>query len=409
MTDRCAVNSATIRAVEDNWQTNIQQLNCNLHPLETITKECKKVLKQHEKENKFPARQCYGTDCFAGNLVLKSNQLRYKDSTGDPRLFKSRLQSANLPSNLLPRFRVARMHITHQISRVLLEHEEFFTKLFADKQLKSSQLRSAVHLDFARKEVKVELQVLRVIGKAITGPWMKYFYDDETSELHHFDAFELVKKSIGNIQQWADDPLSVFSGTVDCFGDEMTMGDCLGTLPDNKILFTSMLSDCFKRTVTVLNRQYSNYFSLNIDDKLKEETRSAKVHNIYAEQIMGMFSAMKALKTNATVDYISCAIRARKNHAVNYLMNMNEEDREELMTKARQFARKDRVFKRKTQKALEDEIRRRYEVKVQKGVDADHRKLVNQLKKGKRTTADFPEQKEMKKIYTVHIHCSSHE
>ena len=44
----------------------------------------------------------------------------------------------------------------------------------------------------------------------------------------------------------------------------------------------------------VLERQYTKYFdSVDIKEKLKSETKSARLHNIDAEEVMGMFSAVK--------------------------------------------------------------------------------------------------------------------
>eukprot|EP00745_Piridium_sociabile_P031362 TRINITY_DN51909_c0_g1_i1.p1 TRINITY_DN51909_c0_g1~~TRINITY_DN51909_c0_g1_i1.p1 ORF type:complete len:176 (-),score=30.14 TRINITY_DN51909_c0_g1_i1:226-753(-) len=41
MTDRAAVNQSTIQRVNASWGKSLNELNCHLHPLETITTECK--------------------------------------------------------------------------------------------------------------------------------------------------------------------------------------------------------------------------------------------------------------------------------------------------------------------------------------------------------------------------------
>ena len=50
---------------------------------------------------------------------------------------------------------------------------------------------------------------------------------------------------------------------------------------------------CIQTNVDVLEHQYRKYFDVDITEKLKEETKSANTHNIDAEEVMGMFSAVK--------------------------------------------------------------------------------------------------------------------
>nr|KAI8746894.1 FAM200A-like protein [Biomphalaria glabrata] len=50
MSDRAAVNYPTIRIVCDIWQKPLNELKCNLHPLDTIASRCKTELKTMETE-----------------------------------------------------------------------------------------------------------------------------------------------------------------------------------------------------------------------------------------------------------------------------------------------------------------------------------------------------------------------
>ena len=55
--------------------------------------------------------------------------------------------------------------------------------------------------------------------------------------------------------------------------------------------FNAMMKECLQSVIAVLERQYSKYFDINITAKLREETASARSHNMDAEELMGMFSA----------------------------------------------------------------------------------------------------------------------
>ena len=54
---------------------------------------------------------------------------------------------------------------------------------------------------------------------------------------------------------------------------------------------SAMMTSCLQAVIDVLQSQYAKYFTLDIDEKLCEETVSVRLHNIEWEEIMGMFSA----------------------------------------------------------------------------------------------------------------------
>ena len=81
LTDRVAANHAAIAKLEEMWGKHLNELNCHLHPLDTIATSCWSALKSLEEKK----GQLYGKDCIAGNIVLQMNKFRYKDGKGDPK------------------------------------------------------------------------------------------------------------------------------------------------------------------------------------------------------------------------------------------------------------------------------------------------------------------------------------
>ncbi len=71
---------------------SLNELNCHLHPLDTIATATKSAIKQHETER----GKLFGKDCLAGNIVLQVNKFRYKDGKGDPKGFKTFLHDEGL-------------------------------------------------------------------------------------------------------------------------------------------------------------------------------------------------------------------------------------------------------------------------------------------------------------------------
>ena len=105
---------------------SLNELNCHLHPLNTIISSCPSSLKNLETVK----GQLFGKDCLAGNIVYQVNRLRYKDGKGDPKGFKVFLDDEGLPRGIIPRYRGNCLHILFHICGKFNEHYEAFLKVF---------------------------------------------------------------------------------------------------------------------------------------------------------------------------------------------------------------------------------------------------------------------------------------
>ncbi|XP_023819113.1 uncharacterized protein LOC105357363 isoform X2 [Oryzias latipes] len=144
LTDRVAVNHATICQLEEAWGVSFNELNCHLHPLETIARSCRSTLKDAETVR----GSLFGNDCIAGNIVLAVNKFRYKDGKGDPRGFVSFLERSGLPKGLLPRYRGNRLHVLFVICQQLMYHYDLFLNFFSTGTVSCGGLQSAILSDF---------------------------------------------------------------------------------------------------------------------------------------------------------------------------------------------------------------------------------------------------------------------
>ncbi|XP_065662531.1 uncharacterized protein LOC136085171 [Hydra vulgaris] len=118
MSDRVATNHATIAKLNLVWQKSLNELNCHLHPLDTMTSSCKSSLKALETSK----GKLFGRDCIAANIVVQLNKLRYKDAKGDPKGFVTFLDQHELPRGLLPRYRGNRLHMLFHTCGILIHH-----------------------------------------------------------------------------------------------------------------------------------------------------------------------------------------------------------------------------------------------------------------------------------------------
>ena len=252
MTDRCAANDAALRIVDSVWKN----------------------------------------DSMADNIVYQMNRLRYKDGKGDPKGFVTFLERNNLPKGILPRYRGNRLHILFHIAGVLIEHHSALTELLRSGTSLGG-LRSGIYQDFTNEVGKHELQVLGILGRHLTGPWMRKFYTSAEKEINHIDGIRVVQDVLVSLREMLQDPAKILTATTDFFGVEIVVDGTLSkprSLPPHPEC-SALMKSCLQAVIDVLERQYSKYFALDITDKLREETASARSHNIDAEEIMGMFSA----------------------------------------------------------------------------------------------------------------------
>ena len=108
------------------WGKNLNELNCHLHPLDTVATAIKVSLAQCGPET----GQLFGNDCIAGNLVLQINKFRYKDGKGDRKGFVTFLYDEGLARGILPLYHGNRLHILFHTCGKLFEHHHLFLIFF---------------------------------------------------------------------------------------------------------------------------------------------------------------------------------------------------------------------------------------------------------------------------------------
>ncbi|XP_065680983.1 uncharacterized protein LOC124817617 isoform X1 [Hydra vulgaris] len=166
MSDRVAANHATVTKLNTLWQKSLNELNCHLHPLDTMTSACKSSLKVLET---FKGK-LFGRDCIAANIVIQLNKLRYKDGKSDPKGFVIFLDKHKLPRGLLPRYRGNRLHVLFHTCGILIHNYTILkTFLFSGVTL-CGGLRNSLYQDFTSEAGILELCALGLIGKLLTGP-----------------------------------------------------------------------------------------------------------------------------------------------------------------------------------------------------------------------------------------------
>ena len=145
-------------------------------------------------------------------------------------------------------------------------------------------------------------------------------------------------------------------------------------------LFDRMMKSALLSVITVLERQYSRYFAINLSDVLRKETESARCHNIDAEDVMGMFSATLNHAPNATLSFLSARIRAQKNKVVDFIDLLPTDKKDSLIQLAISLGRKQCLKKRKRTAEIKKEIAKCLADRVQKKRTVERGKIERKLK-----------------------------
>ncbi|XP_065639645.1 uncharacterized protein LOC136072368 [Hydra vulgaris] len=341
MSDRVAVIHLTISKVSATWGKTLNELNCHLHPLDTIATECRSALKCLETEK----CELFGNDCLAVKIVLAMNKMRFKDGKGDPEGFVTFLDHKKLPRCIIPRYRGNRLHILFHTCFIFIKHYDDFLNFLITGTVKYGSLQAALRAAFCNATAIKQMCVLGVFGKLLSGPWMTKFYvSAEDASFDHLTGIQIVKNILETVKLCKSNPAAVFCRTTDFFG-EMLPSNVFEPITnlcciDDQVI--NMTSACLNAVEDVLIRQYKKYFSLSITETLKQETASARLHNIDSEELTGMFSECKGRSPNATTCYISCKIRSKKNRTIDYLDSLDQLSRGNVVKWSIFTARKER-------------------------------------------------------------------
>ena len=348
ITDRATVNQATIKMLNDRWSIDLNICYCHLHPLDTISSSTRSALKKAQ----ISTGTLFATDCFAANIVIALDKLRFNDGTGAPSAFKSYFRDGKLSVSEFPRYRGNRLHILYTLSGQYYCNRISLAK-FLDN-LSHKRLAHAISRDFSQDEALEQLCLLGIVGKLLTGPWLKEFYNDVTPSRGHYGAVEIIKGVISKLKYTIDQPSDILVQTHDYFGtqlpdNDLVLNDLREIIPSPR--FLNMVEVSIQASIKTLESQYKAYFNVDITPALLNMTASVPDHNIAAEQCMGLFSDLLNKSRNASLGHIAAKLVSRKNNVLNNLILMDITSRNTLISKVIDISnleRKDKISYRKS-------------------------------------------------------------
>ena len=131
------------------------------------------------------------------------NKFCYEDSKGDPKWLITFLEDNNLRRGMLPRYQGNRLHVIFHVCGILTQHYDLISHFLRHGAVSCGGLKAAILNDSNTSVTKIEMRVLGIIGKMLTGPWMTRLYTCASEQISHTEGTSIVRSVINtiNLQQ----------------------------------------------------------------------------------------------------------------------------------------------------------------------------------------------------------------
>ena len=220
LSDRAVVNHCVTQNLQDNFGPLIE-LKCNLHPLDSLASKAKTVMKEFENNAQVNGL-CFGKDAAVVNLIHGISKMKYKASTGHPSSFKTFLAKQNIPISFIPRYVGNRLHILFLLSGNIFFLQSTLLTYLKDYCPVANGLRSSLLKDIQNEVLLMELAVLGLYGKILTGPWMTHLYSSHMSNL---EAIPYLQSCVSFISTVENTPLLLWTTDQDAFNKSLDSND----------------------------------------------------------------------------------------------------------------------------------------------------------------------------------------
>ena len=387
MTDRCVVNQAAVRLINNQWIKKLNHVYCHLHPLDTIATEVKKCLRRLEEDTE--ARQLSKSGCVIEQIMNAFDKLRYADNIGDPRGFKIHLLKNGLKRGVLQSIRGNRLHLFFQQCEVHHRNKAVFNKYLHSNCPKNIDNLHRIQHDYNMSMASDQLQAAGIISQLVSRPWMCRFYRNAEKSFTFVEALIQVKNVVCSLKD-LETTRTVDSIKHDCFQKLLIKESSLWDVdPSSNVMH--LVREMARSIRLVLERQYTVHFELT-ESELTDyaaKTGTARPNNIICEETIGMFSSLQRRAPNASILNISSKLKATKNKTVDTLMGMNENERHFMIENVVKISSVIRKNNRCHVIEMHEEISKRVQVKVAEKQRKKRAQLERKLKEALKSGSDL--------------------
>lgn len=406
--------SEILPQVVDNWDSlsvdekklccKMNNFYCGLHLLVGMADTCEIALKKFEKN--------YLDGKDVGSAVRPELKRYHKSESSTLRLLRTASKcfaigqdeknGASLPwttylksknkKNHIVRFKHNRFNLVFSLASAVFYHKEEISEFLNKVHGSNNDLLKAVSLDIKADLLLAGLKAFGLISKLVTGPLWKLLEAPGhilEMNIHYKQLVDFLAKGaddVGFISDFIRGENSPFSTVAKDDEESRVLFEENDKL--NEIL-VPMLQALFLTMFELLKRMVADHLPegafYNPSDKLIEDTKSAMKHNKLPEFVFGQLDQLLRYRPNATLLTNESYILYSHNKTRDWLSSMQENERDQLMTKARIEGKdirnkfKSRLKDIETKRLEIQEERRRKLEEIEKKRLQDMEKMTNDI------------------------------
>ena len=338
MTDRCVTNTAVDDQLQNLKGTKTNRFRCAMHPLDSMAKDCEKVIKSYEESVSINDQKSKGNYPFQHRgesntqaLVRTSAKLYHDAKFNCSHALSCYLKSVNAvpeadkkKSVLFHRFVGNRFHVYFLSSGCLYHYREALVTFFTDQFTPQNAVHSSIFNALQVRCMHITTRALGIIGKLVTGPWMRLL-GQETNILKMNTHFQ---QAYSNLTSWSTDASPLLETTAPCAFPEVDVKrdivfDSLvqSTEFDNETKI--VLQDLCKACCDVMSRQLETQLPggafWHPSAELLHEAESCSSTNISGERCFATADQEILRARHATTGYIEAKTMFRRNRSDEWL------------------------------------------------------------------------------------------
>ena len=210
MTDRCKTNDAVDRKLGESFEKELNSLRCSMHPLDGMAIECEKVVMSFEATNNindYPFKHRGETNTKA---TVRCTAKLFHDpqfNCRQPLVQYLKTKCGTITgetvnrSVVYHRMKGSRFHIYFLNSGLWYHYHTSIQEFFATASTPGNAVQQSIANAIKIDAFVVTTRALGIIGKVVTGPWMRLVGQDR-------NIFELNKyyaEAQQKLQSWAQD------------------------------------------------------------------------------------------------------------------------------------------------------------------------------------------------------------
>ena len=322
-----------------------------------------------------------GQFCVASKVIYEISKLRYKNN-GDPQSFKAFLRLKNIPPQMFARYVGNRLHVMFHMGGVVIHYLNDFCD-YLKHHCKKDSSRRYILSNLEKPAVLSQLQALGLVGKLVTGPWMKLLYKNE-AEFSNLQCADFFKTAESMMSSWPLNPLLMLTAEKDVFAQPLSLDPILESLREASHEGLKLALDAIiPSLLAVIQKQLEPYLTgalSNPSPDLIDRTASSTPHNIWAERVVGMTCQLWKRCPMAKISFLDAKIKAKTNHTMDWLDSKDVLTQDKMVSYARKRARMLRKERKGIEKSIDEEIVGRMQDTAHARNETDRKKMEKQLK-----------------------------